>query len=57
MLNHVKNVLIDDDMQQKLNDLQKHFSDEAGVTYSEAAVFRRAIHQLHRSIFKSENNN
>lgn len=53
MLDQVKNVLINDDIQKKLNDLQDYFKKEDGITYSEAAVFRRSVCALHKSIFKA----
>lgn len=52
-----KNVLINDDIQKKLNDLQDYFKNEEGLTYSEAAIFRRAIYALHKSIFKNKDQN
>ena len=54
MLDQLKNILIDSELQEKLNHLQEHYKCEEGITYSEAAIFRRAVHVLYLQITKKQ---
>lgn len=56
MLDQSKNILIDTEIQEKLNVLQAYFKSAEGVEYSEAAIFRRAIHMLHKTYIEDSEN-